>query len=109
MANASGPVGPTAATVTAMTADLERRGPDDVGLWQDESSRTALGFRRLSIIDLTPAGAQPMRSADDGDVLVFNGEIYNHRELRSDLARAGIAFNVLRINSMDFSSRPPAA
>ena len=92
VANASGPIGPTAATVTAMTADLERRGPDDVGLWQDDPTRTALGFRRLSIIDLTPAGAQPMRSADERDVLVFNGEVYNHRELRSDLAREGIAF-----------------
>ena len=72
-----------------MTADLERRGPDDEGQWHDPASRTALGFRRLAIIDLSPGGAQPMASGDGADVLVFNGEIYNHADLRRELAGRG--------------------
>jgi asparagine synthase (glutamine-hydrolysing) len=59
------------------------RGPDDVGLYSDAAA--ALGFRRLSIIDLSPAGHQPMASPDGNTVLVFNGEIYNYRELRKEL------------------------
>jgi asparagine synthase (glutamine-hydrolysing) len=90
--NASTPVARTAALVERMTADLVRRGPDDEGTFVHEPSRSALGFRRLSIIDLSPAAAQPMVSADGADVLVFNGEIYNHRELRKQLEGAGVAF-----------------
>jgi len=67
---------------------MARRGPDDEGFWSD-GRRCALGFRRLSIIDLSPAGHQPMVSADGRSVLVFNGEIYNFRELRTELAAAG--------------------
>jgi asparagine synthase (glutamine-hydrolysing) len=59
---------------------LQHRGPDDSGLWSD--SHAALGHRRLSIIDLSPEGHQPMMSQDGARVLVFNGEIYNYRELR---------------------------
>lgn len=62
---------------------LERRGPDDEGIWQDGHAR--LGHRRLSVVDLSPSGHQPMLSADRRYVIVFNGEIYNHRELRSRL------------------------
>ena len=59
------------------------RGPDDWGVYTDDHA--ALGFRRLSIIDLSPAGHQPMVSKDGNTVLVFNGEIYNYLELRKEL------------------------
>ena len=61
------------------------RGPDDAGLWTDDHA--ALGARRLSILDLSPAGHMPMASADGRHVLVFNGAIYNYVELRTELAR----------------------
>jgi len=63
---------------------LRRRGPDDSGIWHDALVR--LGHRRLAIVDLSPAGHQPMESSDRRYVIVFNGEIYNHRELRPALA-----------------------
>lgn len=69
----------------AMADRLAHRGPDDRGTWSDGEAGIALGFRRLSILDLSPAGAQPMASADGALVMVFNGEIYNHRELRRAL------------------------
>ena len=75
--------------VDGMAATLIHRGPDDDGRWVDERAGIALGFRRLSIIDLTEAGRQPMRSADGRYVCVFNGEIYNHRDLRLELERRG--------------------
>ena len=62
---------------------MSHRGPDDWGVYMDENA--ALGFRRLAIIDLSPAGHQPMISADGNTVLVFNGEIYNYQELRKEL------------------------
>ena len=70
--------------VAAMTAALAHRGPDDDGVWHDR--HLALGHRRLSIIDLSTAGHQPMHSADGRSVLVYNGEIYNFRALRRELA-----------------------
>jgi asparagine synthase (glutamine-hydrolysing) len=69
----------------AMTARLVHRGPDDDGLWADDAAGIALGFRRLAILDLTAAGAQPMRSAGGQITAVFNGEIYNHAALREGL------------------------
>jgi asparagine synthase (glutamine-hydrolysing) len=62
---------------------LARRGPDDSGTWQDAFVR--LGHRRLAVVDLTPAGHQPMESSDRRYVIVFNGEIYNHRDIRPRL------------------------
>ncbi|QXC60263.1 asparagine synthase (glutamine-hydrolyzing) [Aquihabitans sp. G128] len=76
--------------VAALTALMARRGPDDRGQWDDGSC--ALGFRRLSVIDLTEAGHQPMATPDGSHVLVFNGEIYNHRELRRELEAEGCRF-----------------
>jgi asparagine synthase (glutamine-hydrolysing) len=73
-------------TVMRMADSLRHRGPDDIGSWVDPEAGIALGFRRLSIIDLSPEGHQPMRSASGQYVVVFNGEIYNHEELRRELA-----------------------
>jgi len=73
----------------AMNAVIHHRGPDDEGLYCD--TRALLGMRRLSIIDLE-SGHQPMASADGTVQVVFNGEIYNYRELRAELAGLGHAF-----------------
>ena len=73
---------------------LAHRGPDDKGSWIDgESGRIALGHRRLAVVDLSPRGAQPMTSTDERYVLVFNGEIYNFRQLRETLQHRGHRFN----------------
>lgn len=69
----------------SMTAAVCHRGPDDEGNWVDRSVGIALGHRRLAVLDPSPDGAQPMSSASDRYVIVFNGEIYNHREIRSEL------------------------
>lgn len=68
--------------VRRMAAALVHRGPDDDGAWVDEDSGIALGFRRLAIVDLSPQGHQPMASHDGRWMISFNGEIYNHAELR---------------------------
>src|SRR5690606_10077304 len=76
---------------TAMADALAHRGPDDAGTWTDPAHGIALAHRRLSIVDLSPAGRQPMVSACQRYVLSFNGEIYNHAELRAELERTGQA------------------
>jgi len=75
----------------AMRDAMTHRGPDGCGLWQDPAHRVGLAHRRLSIIDLTEAGAQPMGDGD-GRQLVFNGEIYNHLGLRRELEAKGHRF-----------------
>ena len=75
-----------------MTATLVHRGPDGAGTWIDRECGLALGFRRLAILDLTPAGHQPMTSASGRYVIVFNGEVYNFAELRKELEGHGTAF-----------------
>ena len=77
------------ATLSRMTAQLRHRGPDDSGSWQDSDAGIGLGHTRLAILDLSPEGHQPMHSADGRFVLVFNGEIYNHRALRGELEQGG--------------------
>lgn len=79
------------ATVAHLSGLMARRGPDDAGQWHD-GGRAWLAFRRLAILDLSPAGHQPMLTPDGRFALVFNGEIYNFRELRAELERAGVAF-----------------
>ena len=74
-----------AGCVERMISKLVHRGPDDVGIWSDEGGHLSLGHRRLSILDLSPQGHQPMCSASGRYVLAFNGEIYNFGELRREL------------------------
>ncbi len=78
--------------VKQMAETLSHRGPDDSGLWVDPVVGIAFGFRRLSIIDLSPNGHQPMHSADGRYVIIFNGEIYNYLELRKGLEQLGRSF-----------------
>ena len=75
------------ATVKRMSDTLGHRGPDDAGVWVDAGPGIALGHRRLSILDLSPAGHQPMVSPSGRYVITYNGEIYNFRELRQQLER----------------------
>lgn len=77
----------TAPDVAArMCGAITHRGPDDSGVWSDDSARVVLGHRRLSIVDLSESGHQPMQSACGRYIAVFNGEIYNHLQLREELA-----------------------
>jgi asparagine synthase (glutamine-hydrolysing) len=71
---------------------LTHRGPDDGGIYKDDKLNIGVGHRRLSIIDTSSSGHQPMCSNDGKTILVFNGEIYNYKELRSDLRRKGFSF-----------------
>ena len=77
---------------SAMNSALAHRGPDGDGVWTDPDAGVALAQRRLAIIDLSEAGAQPMVSASGRLVMTYNGEIYNFRELRRDLEAAGCRF-----------------
>src|SRR5947209_144353 len=76
--------------IEAMTDIMAHRGPDDEGFFVD--GPVALGHRRLSIIDLSAAGHQPMATPDGKHVLVYNGELYNFRELRAELEGLGWRF-----------------
>lgn len=76
-----------------MSATLCHRGPDDSGIWSDATAGVCLAHRRLSIIDLSADGRQPMHSRCGRNVIVFNGEIYNFQVLRSELEREGATFH----------------
>lgn len=77
----------------AMRGRLRHRGPDDEGLWLSPGREAGLVHTRLSILDLSPAGHQPMTGRSGALTVVFNGEIYNFRELRAQLAAAGVVFH----------------
>lgn len=81
--------GNKATAARRMVMTLHHRGPDDSGIWADESSGVALGHARLSILDLSPAGHQPMVSLCARYVISFNGEIYNHKSLRKEVEYLG--------------------
>src|SRR6516162_384070 len=78
--------------VRRMRDHMARRGPDGIGEWFSDDLRVGLGHRRLSIIELSEAGAQPMFNADRSLALIFNGEIYNYAEIREKLAAGGYPF-----------------
>jgi asparagine synthase (glutamine-hydrolysing) len=78
---------------TRMIGPIAHRGPDDSGVWIDEHAGIALGFRRLAILDLSPQGHQPMRSASGRFHITFNGEVYNYLDLRRELETFGYRFN----------------
>src|SRR5215207_4587609 len=82
---------PDPRVIDAMSCGLMHRGPDGNGLWTSPDERARLAHRRLSVIDLA-TGQQPIVSADGSIGLVFNGEIYNYKELREELARGGATF-----------------
>ena len=77
---------------SAMNVSLQHRGPDDHGVWIDENAGVALVHRRLSILDLSPAGHQPMISADERFVIIYNGEVYSHQPIAAELAASGLKF-----------------
>ncbi len=79
--------------VGRMADALRLRGPDDVGTWADLKAGIAMGHRRLAIVDLSPAGHQPMSSSSGRFVIAFNGEIYNHHALRKELQTLNAAPN----------------
>ena len=75
-----------------MTDTLIHRGPDDSGVWADKDVGIALGHRRLSILDLSPKGHQPMFSHSERFVIVYNGEVYNFKDIKKMLTEEGIGF-----------------
>ena len=79
----------TAGYITRMRDAMVHRGPDGAGLWISPDARVGLGHRRLAIIDLSEAASQPMTNEDGSLWVVFNGEIYNHAEIRSELEELG--------------------
>jgi asparagine synthase (glutamine-hydrolysing) len=76
-----------------MASSIVHRGPDDGGVWTDPQFGLSLAHRRLSILDLSPAGHQPMHSSAGRFVMIFNGEVYNHLSIRDQLQNEGIALN----------------
>jgi asparagine synthase (glutamine-hydrolysing) len=80
------------AHISSALGRLRLRGPDASGTWASPNGRVALGHTRLAIIDLSETGEQPMRDQATGNVIVFNGEIYNHPDLRRELEELGVTF-----------------
>jgi len=76
-----------------MSDQLVNRGPDSAGIWLDSSSKIALGHRRLAVVDLSPAGYQPMTSGSNRYVMTYNGEIYNSNEIRNELIKSRVTVN----------------
>lgn len=83
---------PAGASVAELVRRIRHRGPDDQGLWSSPDGACVLGHARLSIIDLSPLGHQPMLDPETGNAIVFNGEIYNFQTLRRDCEAAGARF-----------------
>src|SRR3954452_1152123 len=80
------------ATLVAMRDRMARRGPDGAGLWIAPDGRAGFGHRRLSIIDLSETGGQPMATPDGRYTITYNGEVYNYRALRAELIEQGTVF-----------------
>ncbi len=79
-------------TALSMANTLVHRGPDDSGVWSDPDAGIAFGHRRLSIIDVSDHGHQPMLSSDGRYVIIYNGEVYNFQEIRQQLGKLGHRF-----------------
>ncbi len=79
--------------LSGMARRIQHRGPDSAGIWYDEQAGIGLAHRRLAIVDLSPEGHQPMTSNSGRYIIVFNGEIYNHRQIRQELATHGHVFH----------------
>ena len=78
-----------------MTSAISHRGPDSNNTWQDKNSGIFLGHQRLSILDLSVAGNQPMKSNSGRFIITYNGEIYNHLEIRQEIKKInGIVFHI---------------
>ena len=94
IAGFAGPLAKTddSAVIRNMTNVLTHRGPDASGYWRSKCSTAVFGHRRLAIIDVSPGGAQPMEAESGRWCIVYNGELYNYRELRRELESRGIAF-----------------
>ena len=75
-----------------MATGIQHRGPDDFGVWCDASAGIGLGHRRLSIVDLSSLGHQPMLSESGRFIIVYNGEIYNYLDITAQLKRLGYTF-----------------
>ena len=90
VAGASSPIRELEARLWAMMGTLRHRGPDDEGVWTD--GQAGLAHARLSIIDLSPSGHQPMASADGTVWISYNGEVYNFAEIRQELEGLGYRF-----------------
>ncbi len=88
----AGPAAQLDNLAVAMNTSLRLRGPDDHGNWIDAEAGVALIHRRLSIVDLSAAGHQPMVSADGRYVISYNGEVYSHEDIRPSLAARGVKF-----------------
>ncbi|MFM7068942.1 MAG: asparagine synthetase B, partial [Actinomycetes bacterium] len=82
----------TASMLVDMSLPMVPRGPDAGDVWVDAACGIGLAHRRLSILDLSPLGAQPMHSADGRWVIAYNGEIYNHLEVAAALSADGVVF-----------------
>ena len=89
LSRASAPAADIGEIVATMTGSLAHRGPDAEGIWTDREAGFAFGHRRLSIVDVSAAGAQPMHSSSGRWVTVYNGELYNTEDIRAELARVG--------------------
>ena len=90
--SAARPAEATDRILSAMSDTMVTRGPDASGSWVDAAAGVGFGHRRLSILDLSEHGAQPMVSGDGRYVLTYNGEIYDHQELTADLRKLGVRF-----------------
>src|SRR5688572_12338619 len=84
--------GVSADSISEMRQTLRHRGPDQAGTWLSPDQTVGLGHQRLSILDLSEAGRQPMTSRSGHHRIIFNGEIYNFRELREQLRSSGHSF-----------------
>ncbi|MGH9115549.1 MAG: asparagine synthase (glutamine-hydrolyzing), partial [Acidimicrobiales bacterium] len=85
----TGTAGELTALAASLAAPLAHRGPDDEGTWCDPAAGVGFGHRRLAVIDVSPAGHQPMVSADGRWVITYNGECYNAGDLRAALPEGG--------------------